>query len=103
MDDIERGAREGKFLRVQFFENGTVKAEGGSASDPWGTYTLDAEKDPKWLTVTTKKGDKEEQKLSLYHLEGDLLRVAVLKQSTIRPPKLSGKDIMTMTLQREKP
>jgi uncharacterized protein (TIGR03067 family) len=102
-DDIERHERDGKSFRFQFFENGTLIADNIRETKA-GTYELDAEKNPKWMTLTAE--GEAESALMLYHLEGDRLRIGGFNGTALhkaRPAALSDKGIVTMTLQREKP
>lgn len=66
------------------------------------TYTLDAGKNPKWITAMF--ADKENPERMLYALEGDTLHIACTDEDRkTRPNSFSGEGIGVMFLQRRAP
>ncbi len=79
--------------------------KGGPKGDEYGTYTINAGKTPKQITMTEKKDGKDGDVMQgIYTLEGDTLKLAFSTKGPggARPTSFNDKEAAVITLKREK-
>jgi uncharacterized protein (TIGR03067 family) len=84
------------------FEADKVISKGKDKPDP-ATYTIDATKKPAELDIVPTEGPQKGKTVKMiFQLDGDTLKIAGKMEPTERPKGFDDKDVVVMTLKRQK-
>jgi uncharacterized protein (TIGR03067 family) len=94
---------EGKGMQL-VFSGDKVTAKGGLKGDEDGSYTIDASKKPKQITLMKKGGGADDTMQGIYEIEGNTLRIGTSAKGPkgARPTGFDDPTVSIMILKKAK-